>query len=124
VNRAAKEGRGIDLDDARDAGTVEETADFLLALHRPDDAIQEGLVDNRQSSWKVMCKLLKSRHGGKGQQFTLQMDQLSLVIVDDKGRAANRAREHNHFASRGKSWDELRATETAPRQMRLRADLA
>jgi archaellum biogenesis ATPase FlaH len=122
VNRAAKEGKVIDLDDARDAGTVEETADFLLALYRPDDALQDGLVNNGQPSAKVKCSVLKSRHGGKGRVFTFQMDMLALAIVDDQSRTAQRARDHNYMHWRGKTWDDMRRQETAPRQMTFQGD--
>jgi replicative DNA helicase len=50
VNRGAKEGKPIDLDDARDAGTVEETADFLLALFRPDDALTCACLCSRAAT--------------------------------------------------------------------------
>ena len=42
VNRGTKEGKPIDLDDARDSGAIEETADFLLSIWRPDDADRRG----------------------------------------------------------------------------------
>jgi hypothetical protein len=116
VNRGAKEGKPIDLDDARDAGTVEETADFLLALFRPDDALQADGVLNTQQSGKVKLSLLKSRHGGKGRVFGLQMDLLTLAVVDDNTPEAKRASDHNHLAWRGHDWDYLRRKETAPRQ--------
>jgi replicative DNA helicase len=120
VNRGAKEGKPIDLDDARDAGAVEETADFLLALYRPDDALAaEGLVNNQQPSGKVKLSLLKSRHGGKGRVFNLQMDLLTLAVVDDNTPAAKRAMDDNYLAWRGHDWDYLRAQQTRPRQMHL-----
>ncbi len=117
VNRGAKEGKPIDLDDARDAGTVEQTADFLLALYRPDDALDANGDESRRSA-KVKCSVLKSRHGGKGKVFTYQMDMLTLAVVDDTSAAAKRAQDHNHFHWRGKTWDDLRRHETQ-RQLRM-----
>lgn len=123
VSRVAKEGKPIDLDGARDAGAVEETADFLLALFRPDDALQADIIDpNQKPSGKVRCALLKSRHGGKGKIFTFQMDMLSLVMVDELTPAARKADEHNNLAWRGLTWDDMRARETAPRQLSLRGN--
>jgi hypothetical protein len=120
VNRGAKEGKPIDLDDARDAGAVEETADFLLALYRPDDALAaDGLVNNQQPSGKVKLAILKSRHGGKGKVFNLQMDLLTLAVVDDNTPAAKRAMDDNYLAWRGHDWHYLRAQQTRPRQMHL-----
>ncbi len=120
VNRGAKEGLPIDLDDARDAGAVEETADFLLALFRPDDGLAaEGLINNQQPSGKVKLSILKSRHGGKGKVFNLQMDLLTLAVVDDNTPAAKRATDDNFLAWRGHDWDYLRKQQTRPRQMHL-----
>ncbi len=120
VNRGAKEGKPIDLDDARDAGSVEETADFLLALYRPDDALMnEAVVNNQPQSGKVKLSVLKSRHGGKGKVFSLQMDLLTLAVVDDGTPAARRAVDHNQLAWRGQDWESLRKHETRPRQIPL-----
>jgi archaellum biogenesis ATPase FlaH len=120
VNRGAKEGKPIDVDDARESGVVEETADFLLALFRPDDALAaEGLVNNQQPSGKVKLSILKSRHGGKGKVFNLQMDLLCLAVVDDNTSAAKRATDDNYLAWRGHDWDYLRRQQTRPRQMHL-----
>ncbi len=121
VNRGAQEGKPLDIDDARDAGTIEETADFLLALYRPDDALMaDGLV-NAQPSGKLKLSLLKSRHGGKGRVFSLQMDLLTLAVVDDATPAAKEAEQHNYLAWRGHDWDHLRLMQTRPMQQALPA---
>lgn len=120
VNRVAKEGKPIDLDDARDSGAVEETADFLLALYRPDDRLAaDGLANEQQPTGKVKLSVLKSRHGGKGREFALQMDLLTLAVVDDNTPKAKRAMDHNYLAWRGLDWDDLRRKETAPQQLRF-----
>lgn len=117
VNRMAKEGRPIDMDDARDSGAVSETADVLLSIYRPDDALaSEG---GGQQSGRVKMTLLKSRHGGKDRTFTFVMDLLTLAIVEDIGPNAQRAAEHNHMLWRGDNYDRLRQLETAPRQLTL-----
>jgi archaellum biogenesis ATPase FlaH/5S rRNA maturation endonuclease (ribonuclease M5) len=118
VNRGAKEGKPLDLDDARDGGTVEETADFLFALFRPDEALAaESFVSNQPPSGKAKLSILKSRHGGKGKVFSFQMDLLTLAIVDDSGPLAKKAAEHCYLAWRGHTWEDLRARETAPVQL-------
>jgi hypothetical protein len=121
VNRGAKEGKAIDLDDARDAGSVEETADFLISLYRPDDGlVNDALaVQNQQPSGIVKGDVLKSRHGNKGKSLNLQMDLLTLAIVDEAHPLSKRAKQHNYDYWRGSTWDELRARETAPRQMKF-----
>lgn len=116
VNRDSKDGKPIELDDARDSGAVEETADFTLGIWRPDDALTAAQSDNSMMSGKLRMGLLKSRHGGKGKEYSLVMDLLTLAIVDDNTPAARRASEHNHLNWRGYSWDDLRRMETAPKQ--------
>lgn len=125
VNRGAKEGKPIDLDDARDAGQVEETADFLLALFRPDEAISAQTLANggveppKPPSGRINLAILKSRHGGRGTQCALQMDLLTLAVVNDMTAAARRAVDHNYLAFRGHEWADLRRAETRPRQSTL-----
>lgn len=117
VNRGADSGKPIDLDDARDSGAIEETADFLLALWRPDDAL--NLAGAAQPTGNVRCGILKSRHGGKDFTFNLKMDLLTLALVDAGSPDAARADRHNTMAWRGTTYDELRAQETSPVQMML-----
>lgn len=119
VNRVAKDGKPIDLDDARDSGAIEETGDFVLAAYRPETAEVSDAV-NVRPTYKMKIQVLKSRHGGVGKVFTLQMDALCLVLVEDGTRAAKVAEEHNVLAWRGKSWEDLRAEQTRPQQLTIR----
>lgn len=128
VNRMAKEGRPIDMDDARDAGTVEETADFLLSIFRPDDAMlsDDGPASkasnppvNQYASGKLKLAVLKSRHGGKGRCFTLLMDQLTLAIVDVETAEARRAVDHNYLYWRGENWEAVSGRIHVPTQSEL-----
>lgn len=84
VNRSAEDGRPLDLDDARDSGVVEETGDFVLSLFRPELAITDagGHRGPQVPSGEVTLGVLKSRHGGAGKQFGLQMGLGSLVLAD------------------------------------------
>jgi archaellum biogenesis ATPase FlaH/5S rRNA maturation endonuclease (ribonuclease M5) len=113
VNRGTKDGKPLELSDGRDAGTIEETADFVLGLHKPDNAQnpQETAHGVIQSSGKMYLKLLKSRHGGKDRRAILQMDPLSLVIVADGTREAQRAREHMVLETQEFTWESMRADE-------------
>jgi hypothetical protein len=117
VNRLAKEGQPIDLDDARDSGAIEETADFLLSLWRPDEGTEAMGNENVPPSGKVRIGTLKSRHGGKGKVFSLVMDLLTLAIVDEHGAAARTVRDHNHLLWRGTTYAQLRTHETKPTQL-------
>jgi hypothetical protein len=119
VNRVAKDGKPIDLDDARDSGAIEETGDFVLAAFRPDNALGDGDVVDAQPTWKLKLSVLKSRHGGVGRVIPLQMDSLTLAIVEAETKAAKRAEEHNQLAWRGHDWESVRAAETRPEQMTL-----
>lgn len=121
VNRGAKEGKSIELDDARDAGAVEETADFLIALYRPDDALDREIDQGITGS--VVMHILKSRHGGKGLKTYLVMDMLTLAIVDrgDPQQAprglAKRVKENNEYLMAGHDWHALRRRDTKPKQL-------
>jgi archaellum biogenesis ATPase FlaH len=117
VNRLAKEGQPIDIDDARDSGAIEETADFLLSLWRPDEGTEAMGNENVPPSGKVRIGTLKSRHGGKGKVFSLVMDLLTLAIVDEHGAAARTVRDHNHLLWRGTTYAQLRTHETKPTQL-------
>jgi archaellum biogenesis ATPase FlaH len=118
VNRIAKDGKSIDLDGARDSGAVEETGDFVLAAVRPDSALNEGLV-NVVPTWKIMLTVLKSRHGGVGKNVQLQMDSLTLALCEVGTHGAKIAEQHNFLYQRGKTWEQLRADQTAPRQLSM-----
>lgn len=118
VNRGTKEGKPIDLDDARDSGAIEETADFLCSIWRPDDALMADAT-NMQQSGKVKLTILKSRHGGKDRTFTLVMDLLTLAMVDDGTQAAKRCAEHNYLSWRGDKWEDLRRVELQPVQQTI-----
>lgn len=117
VSRFSKEGKRIDLDAARDSGAVEETADFLFALWRPDDAAVDddsALKDERPPSGAVNITTLKSRHGGKGKEVRLLMDVLCLSIVPFLHTQAGRVRKHNQNVLL--TYEQLREIESAPIQ--------
>jgi 5S rRNA maturation endonuclease (ribonuclease M5) len=117
VNRGAKHGKPLEMDDARDAGQIEETADFLLSLYRPDLALQTEDPDSNvrvQQNGKLFADLMKSRHGGVGQKFAFQMDLAHLAIVDANARAAKRAQEHNFLVWRGYTYEDVRAQQLGP----------
>lgn len=119
VNRTTQEGRPIDVSDARDSGVVEETADFLLSIFVPDDAVAVNHEGKVVAANTLRLGVLKSRHGGKGRHFTLTMDRLSLAIVEADAPAAKRAKDHNFLYWRGYTWDTMRVEETRPVQQML-----
>lgn len=116
VNRGVKVGEPITIDDARDSGVIEETGDFVLSIWRTDEGKQEALT---QPSGKLRLSLLKSRNGGQGLAFTLQMDLLTLAIVDDHGPLAREAANHCYLLWRGHTYEDLRRQQTTPKQVAL-----
>lgn len=118
VNRVAKEGRPIDMDDARDSGVVAETADFLLSIYRPDDGMDLN-SPSAEPSGRLRVGVLKSRHGNKDRVVSLQMGLLSLVIVDDTSIHANLAKAECQEAFRGVSYEQYLASRRAPKQSQL-----
>jgi len=112
VNRGAEHGKPLTADDARDSGVVDETADFVLSLFRPDQLVNKddptGALPPQTGNFNV--GLLKSRHGGKGRVFQLRMSNMSLAIADavfDK-TASTRISQENNLIQQGMHYDEYR----------------
>lgn len=82
VNRGAELGKPLLLQDARDAGTIEETADFIPSLYRPDMVQSRDGTEPLMQTGSFSAKWLKSRHGGVGKVNNLKLSNLSLAIVD------------------------------------------
>lgn len=81
VSRMAEFGMELDIDNARDSGAVEETADFVCGLWAPD--AMKG-KDEADYSGQVILKIGKSRHGGKGTKIHLQFAPLTLAMVQGR----------------------------------------
>lgn len=113
VSRNGEDGKPLTLDGARDSGVVEETADFVLSLFRPDQ------VTNADHSSQVQtgafnAQLLKSRHGGKGRLFTFRLSNLSLAIAEVADRRAiHRIEQENGLYRGGTHYDDYRARSIA-----------
>lgn len=120
LNRGAKEGQRIESEDIRDSGVVEETADWVLGLNRPGDAINRGgAVDSAMN-----VDILKGRRGGKGRLIQLGLSHLSLVMVDkNDGRKYARVQMENDEKNRGMKYDDWlrdqRGIANGREQMRL-----
>ncbi len=119
VSRGVKDGAGMDGDEARDSGVVEETADFQVGLYRPADAVDAARQLAAGSvSAELLLKLLKSRRGGKGRICALASSPASLVVVDQTNRVAyNRILQEVEAYNRGASYEEIRSRR---RQVALR----
>ena len=108
VNRNAKEGKPLDADEARDSGVVEETADFLVGLFKPSEAVDDTTLAPGKVNGALGMSILKSRRGGKGKVVQLHMSMASLVIVDDVDRkAVARIDQENAALNRGLTYEDL-----------------
>jgi len=76
VNRGSQPGTMIKTSDARESGVVEETADFLFAIEKP-----EAEVDIKTATGELNLHVLKSRHGGVGTRIEMMFAPTSLAVV-------------------------------------------
>lgn len=108
VNRIAKDGHPIDADSLRDSGAIEETADYLMTLWRPDDALEPG--EQVERTGDIMASLPKNRRGPKGQRVKLRYAHGSLAIVDPTdAKAAFNVTTENKMIWAGKTYADVRA---------------
>lgn len=89
VNRSAEFGEEFSIDQARDSGVIEETADFALSLWNADSL--KGREDENRTG-TLNLGIGKSRHGGKGQKVKLQFGYMTLTIMEHQDKLAQMAR--------------------------------
>lgn len=94
VSRIGKDGEEFGADAARDSGVIEETADFLLTMWSPDNAL--GRNDDEKSG-RVHMRIAKSRHGGRGVKIDLQFAPLSLALMPEGDSLCAPARQEMHW---------------------------
>jgi replicative DNA helicase len=103
VSRSVKYGEEPDVDAARDAGVIEETADFMFLLWNPDE--RHGTNPDQRVS-RLQLKIGKSRQGGKGAQLGFQFAPLSLVLVPDTDtQYLVRARDELRYRAINDTWE-------------------
>lgn len=108
VNRIAKDGQPIDADSLRDSGAIEETADYLITLWRPDDALEPG--EQVERTGDLMTSLVKNRRGPKGQKIKLRYAHGSLAIVDPTdAKASFQVTAENKMIWAGKTYADVRS---------------
>jgi len=78
VNRGSEPGKPIKLNDARESGVIEETADFVISLMNDMNDPGVGPAETN-GSWEI--EYLKSRHGGVGVSAALRFAPVSLALV-------------------------------------------
>jgi len=77
----ASGGEPITLRMARDSGVIEEAADYLLGIWRPE--LREGLEREQRRELRGQFKLrvLKNRHGPAPRTVTLAFEDTTLRIT-------------------------------------------
>lgn len=103
VSRVAKYGEEPDADSARDAGVVEETADFLLTLWSPDAQLGRKEEDK---SGIVSSRIGKSRHGGRGVKIDMQFAPLTLALVPEGDPLQHYARVELGLEQEHQTWED------------------
>lgn len=103
VSRMAEFGMELSIDQARDSGAVEETADLVLALWAPDTAAGR---DPSEFENRIVMKIGKSRHGGKGTIINLKFAPLTLTIVQEEERLAKWAVREGKYLKRAQTWEQ------------------
>lgn len=103
VSRVAKYGEEPDADAARDAGVVEETADFLLTMWSPDAQLGRKEEDK---SGIVSLRVGKSRHGGRGVRLDMQFAPLTLALVPEGDLLQQRARNELTWERENQTWED------------------
>ena len=77
VSRAGGEdgSKPLNVHSARESGAIEESADFLLGLYRPDLAGDDNTIT---------VQILKNRKGQHGVEFSYTFDKKSLRVIQPK----------------------------------------
>lgn len=111
VSRSTAHGTEPGLQSGRDSGVVEETADFLLTMWRPDTSQGKPMEEQKGD---LNMSIAKSRHGGVGHVEHFVFAPLSLAIVanakwpHDIGEHVQMARNEYFYRSRfaNESWEQ------------------
>ena len=117
ANRSNDMGSEVRLDQAQGASQVEQTADLLLAMWNPD---QKGGLERNEYRRELVLKVQKSRDGGVGSQFKMQMAPLTLAIVPQSDQNYARAIwERNQWAAHSTYEDVIEMYRNKATDMRI-----
>jgi hypothetical protein len=94
VSRSTMHGSEPGVSGARDSGVVEETADFVMSLWRPDTAQGKPMEEH---TGELKLSIGKSRHGGTGHVEQFIFAPLSLAIVRQASSMVKYARDELHY---------------------------
>ena len=97
VSRSTSHGTEPGLQSGRDSGVVEETADFLLTIWRPDTTAGKPMEEQKGD---LNMSIAKSRHGGQNWLGHFVFAPLSLAIVPiESGGFVQMARNEYFYRS-------------------------
>lgn len=102
VSRNTRYGEEMDADAGRDAGTIEETADFLFTLWSEDN---RSKIQEKEKTGVMKMKIAKSRHGGTGSLMQFQWAPLSLALIPFGDPLAQQAKDEFVMAQAGDDFD-------------------
>ena len=109
ANRGTERGKPLSISGMRDAGTLEETADFVLGMFRPDQQVNDENEPVGGMTGSFKTQLLKSRHGGAGRLFDLRLSNMSLALADTLDyKATARIDQENALVRQGIHYDDFR----------------
>lgn len=103
LSRGAEFGVEPNLDDARDAGAVEETADLAITMWSPD---QRTGVNPGERTGELLTRLAKTRSGGRGTLIRYQFAPLSMAYVPHEDPMFVAAKAELAYEMEGISWQE------------------
>ena len=85
VNRAegGDGSKELSLAAARDSGVVEEAADVVIGMWRPDRQTGLDPAERIRRRDEIRLRMLKNRHGELGTTITLDQDPRSLRLTED-----------------------------------------
>jgi replicative DNA helicase len=85
LSQVSRKGGGgeveISLDMGRGSGAIEEGADFILGLWQAERP--KLSVEDSESDYDLICRVLKNRKGPKGSRWKLDLDPTNLRIGPD-----------------------------------------
>jgi hypothetical protein len=100
AGRAAAGGIRVRAEDSKDSGAIEDTADILMSLYRPNEVTTNG-GNPQPFDGNVQSELLKNRNGRIGVTVPLLFSMASLVVVQKNGQHARHAQMENDMIMRG-----------------------
>jgi len=83
VDKASSQGGKIKVENVAWAKALADEADLALYLYEKEEKIGKGMLQtNFQIARELRCRVVKSRHSEKGQDFKIDFDRTNLRMED------------------------------------------